>query len=261
MKFFRALKALLDSQYALMLEYRVEIALWAVSGLLPLIMLGIWVEVDSSNFVELSNEQITRYFLSAFVVRQFTAVWVMVSFEEDTLEGRIAPFLLQPIIPFWRYFTSHVAEQITRIPIVLLMLIVFFIFLPDTFWIPSLLHILLSLLSIILAFWVRFLIHWCFSMLCFWNERASSIERLLLIPYIFLSGLVAPLNVFPNSVKSIAMFTPYPYLLAFPAQLLSGEKVNIINGFAMLIIWGIIFLCISLFAWNKGLKHYSAMGA
>ena len=33
-------RALLGSQYALMLEYRAEIALWALSGLLPFIMLG-----------------------------------------------------------------------------------------------------------------------------------------------------------------------------------------------------------------------------
>jgi ABC-type uncharacterized transport system permease subunit len=35
----RVARALFTSQYALMLEYRAEIALWALSGVLPLIML------------------------------------------------------------------------------------------------------------------------------------------------------------------------------------------------------------------------------
>ena len=39
---WRVARALLGSQYALMLEYRAEIALWALSGVLPLIMLGVW---------------------------------------------------------------------------------------------------------------------------------------------------------------------------------------------------------------------------
>ena len=39
---WRVARALLVSQYALMLEYRAEIVLWALSGVLPLIMLGVW---------------------------------------------------------------------------------------------------------------------------------------------------------------------------------------------------------------------------
>ena len=75
--------ALVTSQYALMLEYRAEIILWAISGFLPLIMLGIWREAGISLSMGLNDQWLTRYFVSAFFVRQFTAVWVMISFEED----------------------------------------------------------------------------------------------------------------------------------------------------------------------------------
>ena len=37
----RLARVLLSSQYALMLEFRAEIVLWALSGVLPLIMLGL----------------------------------------------------------------------------------------------------------------------------------------------------------------------------------------------------------------------------
>ena len=37
----RIIRVLLGSQYAYMLEYRAEIALWALSGVLPFIMLSI----------------------------------------------------------------------------------------------------------------------------------------------------------------------------------------------------------------------------
>ena len=111
----------------------------------------------------------------------------MVSFEEDNLEGRLSPFLLQPISPFWRYYFSHIAEQITRIPIVILMLILFFLFSPSIFWLPRFSNVVLGLVAIFSAFTLRFLLHWIFAMLCFWNDRASAIERLILIPYLFLS--------------------------------------------------------------------------
>ena len=53
--------ALISTQYSLMLEYRAEIILWALSGVLPLIMLSIWIGPDSL----LSNQQ-TIYFKKYF---------------------------------------------------------------------------------------------------------------------------------------------------------------------------------------------------
>ena len=74
---WRVARALLVSQYALMLEYRAEIVLWALSGVLPLIMLGVWSGSGAGAGAGLSPQQISRYFLSAFLVRQFTVVWLI----------------------------------------------------------------------------------------------------------------------------------------------------------------------------------------
>ena len=42
----RIIRVLLGCQYAHMLEYRAEIALWALSGVLPFIMLSVWSGSD-----------------------------------------------------------------------------------------------------------------------------------------------------------------------------------------------------------------------
>ena len=166
--------ALIGSQYALMLEYRAEIILWAISGILPLIMLGIWKEADITSSLGLNNQALDKYFISAFIVRQFTAVWVMVTFEEDNIEGRLSPYLLQPIIPFWRYYSSHLAEQISRLPIVIILLIFLFILMPGSFWLPSFPTILLFIFSTFLAFSVRFLLH------CYLQWHVSGMIELVL---------------------------------------------------------------------------------
>ena len=260
-RFYVIARSLISTQYALMLEYRAEIILWAISGILPLIMLGIWKEASITTSIGLDHEWLEKYFISAFIVRQFTAVWVMVTFEEDNIEGKLSPYLLQPIMPFWRYYFSHIAEQISRLPIVIIMMTILFIFLPDSLWIPSFKSFSLFFISLILAFSVRFLLHWLFSMICFWNDRASAIERLLLIPYLFLSGLVAPLDAFPTSISSIAYLTPFPYILSFPSKLLAGQDVDIIASFFALIVWGLLLLILSYIFWEKGLRKYSGMGA
>ena len=114
----RIAAVLLSSQYAYMLEYRAEIVLWALSGVLPFIMLGLWSAVDAGGGLWMSPLQLARYFLSAFVVRQFTIVWVMYTFEEDNLNGRLSPYLLQPLPLVWRYVAAHLSEQATRLPFV-----------------------------------------------------------------------------------------------------------------------------------------------
>ena len=253
--------ALLTSQYALMLEYRAEIVLWAISGLLPLIMLGVWTNSGVTGSIGFDYETISRYFISAFLVRQFTAVWVMVTFEEDHIEGKLSPYLLQPINPFWRYYSSHIAEQISRIPIVVIMMFLLFLFIPNSFWIPSIKTTISFVFVLFIAFTVRFVMHWMFSMLCFWSERASALERLLLIPYLFLSGLVAPLEAYPDNVRSFCMMTPFPYILAFPAKLLSGSDVQIINNFLILLLWGFLFAFLGHIFWQKGVYRYSGMGS
>ncbi|WP_320676724.1 ABC transporter permease [Prochlorococcus sp. MIT 1300] len=260
-KGFKIARALIVSQYALMLEYRAEIILWAISGLLPLIMLGLWSDSQAAQLSGISKQELNRYFLSAFVVRQFTAVWVMVIFEEDLVEGRLSPFLLQPVKPFWRYLSSHVAEQFSRIPIVIIILAIFFFFNPSSFWLPDPLDIFLGIIAMVFAFFARFIMHWMFAMICFFSERASAIERLLLIPYLFLSGLVAPLEIFPDPIRKFAMLTPFPYLLSYPSNIFAGNSENILLGILGLLFWFTLFLLVSNFAWKKGIRHYSAMGS
>ena len=55
---------MLSSQYALMIEYRAEIVLWAVSGILPLIMLALWSGSNSLESLDLNKQDITRYFMT-----------------------------------------------------------------------------------------------------------------------------------------------------------------------------------------------------
>ena len=254
-------RALLGSQYALMLEYRAEIALWALSGVLPLIMLGVWSGSGAGTAAGLSPQQLSHYFLAAFVVRQFTVVWLIHVFEEDALQGRLSPLLLQPLAPLWRYLAAHISEQATRVPFVLLMLGVLGLAAPGVLWWPSPGALVLGLLAILAAFLLRFLLQILVTTLCFWSERAAALDRLLLIPYLFLSGLVAPLDTFPPVVRRLALATPFPWMVDFPARLLAGEPVNVALGFGAIASWCLLLWPFSRWLWRAGLRRYSAMGA
>ena len=258
---WRVARALLGSQYALMLEYRAEIALWALSGVLPLIMLGVWSGSGAAAAAGLSAQQLSHYFLAAFVVRQFTVVWLIQVFEDDALQGRLSPFLLQPLSPLWRYLAAHFSEQASRIPFVAVMLLAVGLAAPGLLWLPSASNLLLGILAIVAAFLLRFLLQVLVTTLCFWSERAAALDRLLMIPYLFLSGIVAPLDTFPPGVRRLALATPFPWMVDFPARLLAGEPVNLALGFGAIAAWCLLLLPIGHWLWRAGLRRYSAMGA
>ena len=251
---------LLKTQYSNMLEYRIEIALWAISGVIPFFMLNIWTNNDLNESINISNVMLARYFLSAFFVRQFSVVWVVFTFEEDALLGRISPYLIQPLHPFLRYLAQHIAEQITRFPFALIIAFLFFIFNPESLWMPSLSIIIFALLSTFFSFLIQFLIQSIIASFCFWTEKASAIEKLIFIPTLFLSGLLAPVESFPNQVKAWIYFTPFPYMIDLPARILSGNSVNIFPGLLIQIIWIFLFLFIFKRIWISGTKKFTAMG-
>jgi ABC-2 type transport system permease protein len=257
----RIARALLSSQYALMLEYRAEIALWALSGVLPLIMLGVWQGSGAAQAAGLSPQALGRYFMAAFVVRQFTVVWLIHVFEEEALQGKLSPQLLQPLHPLWRHLAAHLAEQATRLPFVVVMMLLVGIWQPASVPLPGPGRLLLAALAILAAFVLRFIVQSILTMACFWSERAAALDRLLLIPYLFFSGLVAPLATFPPAVRRLAEATPFPWMLAFPASLLAGEPVDAVTGFTTIAAWCTGLLPIALVLWRIGLRRYSAMGA
>ncbi|MCP9887291.1 ABC-2 family transporter protein [Cyanobium sp. ATX 6A2] len=259
-------------QFAYMAEYRAEIALWALSGVLPFIMLGLWSAAAGSGAgggldLGLSPAELGRYFLCVFVVRQFSVVWVVWQFEEDALQGRLSPYLLQPLHPLWRYVAAHQAEQATRLPFVLLIASLFFLLQPQSFAWPGPARVLLGVLAVGLAFAINFLLQSLIATLCFWSERASALERLLYVPTVFLSGLVAPLQAFPPELRRLALHTPFPYLIGFPAQVLAGNPMGegqpfgLAAGFAAMALWIALLLPLLVLLWRAGVRRYSAMGA
>lgn len=260
-KIIKKALTLLSVYYAYMVEYRAELILWVLAGSLPIILMGVWIQAAQNGKFGLTPVDFARYFLAVFLVRQFTITWVVWEFEKQVVEGKLSPRLLQPLDPAWHYISTHLSERLARMPFSLFLVILFFVLYPQTFWLPSFANLLLFAVSVMLAFALRFVIQYTFAMFAFWTERASALENLFFLFYLFLSGMIAPLEVFPEPVRAIALLTPFPYLINFPASLLVGLPVDVTRGFLTMIGWFLVFLGANRLLWRRGLKQYSGMGA
>jgi ABC-2 type transport system permease protein len=260
-KALKITRVMLSVYYAYMVEYRAELVFWVLSGTFPLILMGLWVEAAQSDRFDLSPTELVQYFLAVFLVRQFTVVWVIWEFEREVVEGRLSPYLLQPVDPAWRHFFSHVSERFARLPFAFLLVGLFLLLYPYAAWLPRWDNLLLGLLAVALAFCLRFLMQYSFALAAFWTERASALEQFWFLLYTFLSGMVAPLSLFPDAVREVVLWTPFPYLIYFPATLLINRPENVAQGFVAMVLWSLAFWGLNRWLWRQGLKQYSGMGA
>lgn len=265
----RKLRVLFSVHYAEMIEYRAEIALWAVATMQPLIMMGVWAKAGESGLFSFTQVEIFRYFIAVFMIRQLTIVWTIHHFEFLMVTGRLSPHLLHPIDPGIRFILMHLGEQWTRLPFAVAIIGVFMLLYPDTItggeggavWWPGWSSLLLAVVACYTAFILRFFMQYALCMAAFWHERVSAMDAILFIPYMFFSGLVLPFEALPDTLREILLWTPFPYMVWFPATLLVHGDAPLLRGFLTMTGWTVIFFVLYRYLWHKGLKHYSAMGA
>jgi ABC-2 type transport system permease protein len=260
-QFFRVSKSLLLTYYAYMLEYRSELLLWALSGSLPFILMGVWTQAAQDGNFGLSSVEFARYFLAVYLVRQLTVVWVIWDFEREIVDGKLSFRLLQPLDPIWHHIWSHIGERFARLPFIFGLVALFFCLYPSAVWIPNLGSLGLFAIAISFAFALQFLMQYTLAMFAFWTEKASAIQEVWFLVYLFLSGAIAPLELFPPAVRSIALWTPFPYILNFPASILTGLKVDFLRSLGVMLVWLALFFVLNRWLWRKGLRQYSGMGA
>lgn len=259
-RMLRKARALFGLYLSYMLEYRAEIYLWVLASVLPLILLGVWAHAAESGAYPLSRVEFIRYFIAVFVVRQFSFIWVIWEFEELVVSGKLSQQLLQPIDPVWRFVASHVTERVVRLPLVLGVVGICFALYPDAIWLPSAADFVSAFALLVLAFAARFALQYMMSMLAFWSERAASIEELWFVVHLFLSGLIAPLDVYPEAVRRATELTPFPYLIYYPVNLLLGRGAPLERAVLVLGVWGGLGWLLQRVLWRRGLRRYSAMG-
>jgi ABC-2 type transport system permease protein len=244
-----------------MLEYRAELLLWALSGSLPFILMGVWSEAAQQVNFGLSSIEFAQYFLAVYLVRQLTVVWVIWDFERDIVDGKLSFRLLQPLDPVWHHVLSHVGERFARLPFIFGLVTLFFLLYPSAFWLPSFNNLVLFAIASIGAFLLQFVIQYTLAMFAFWTEKASAIQEVWFLVHLFLSGAIAPLELFPPEMRAIIRWTPFPYIINFPASILTGLKVDIVHDFGVMLIWILVFSIVNRLLWRKGLRQYSGMGA
>ena len=258
---WRKARTLVTVYFAYMLEYRGEILFWMLSGITPFFFMSAWSQAAGRGLTAYSAVTYARYFFAVFLARQLAIVWVHWNLSEDVRSGKLSFRLLQPLDPLWFYLADHLGERGVRLPMLLVVGLVFAWLYPHALVWPGAGRVALGTVAVTLAFGVNFFASYAVGLLSFWLEDATEIYNLWYVATLFFSGMLAPLGLYPQAVRSAIAWTPFPYLVYLPAALWSGLEVDWRRGLLALLLWNVFFLLLARSLWRAGRRHFSAMGA
>jgi ABC-2 type transport system permease protein len=120
----------------------------------------------------------------------------------------------------------------------------------------------LTLVSVLLAALLQFLIAYSVAMLAFWMLEISTVVFIIYSFEYFLSGHMFPIAFLPDSIQAILRLSPFPYEVYFPISIFMEQAKGREIWYGMLIQVSWVFL-IYLGAgalWRGGLRKYQAAG-
>ncbi len=262
----RKYPTLLRASWSLMLEFRGEILLWMMSSAISLVMLVVWLSVaeDNNNSVNgFNGNDFVTYFLSSWAIRNLTAVWASWEMDSNVREGKLSPMLLRPMNPVHWDISQNLAEKALRAAIVLPVVILVMLFGPGLNIDWSLANVLAFLVSIVGAWLILFWADYLMGLSAFWTSQANAVITTWYGIRLILSGMVAPLVMFPASLQTALLWLPFRYTNSFTVEIITGRMNgnDLWFGFALQAFWALFFFCIAQITWKIALRNYSAVGA
>lgn len=258
-------RAQFRTNLAIQIQYRASLLIWLIGAVLePLIYLIVWNTVARSqggSVQGLAPGDFAAYYIVGMVVNQLTFTWVMWEWDAYVREGTLAAWLLRPWHPIHQDITENVAyKTLTLVVLAPTVLVLALIFRPIIDW--QWWSVLAFLPALLLAFILRFVAEWTLAMAAFWTTRTAAINELYYVVFLFFSGRLAPLALFPAGIAALAWLLPFRWMLSFPIELLLGNLTPraALAGVAAQVAWIAAALVLMCIVWHAGVRRFGAVG-
>jgi len=253
------------SSLAANLAYRGAVAIWVLTSVIqPLVFIVVWRTVAGAGSTGgYSAAQFVAYFLVMMVVDHLTFIWHMWEFEYRIRTGAFSPLLLRPVHPIHHDVCENLSYKLVGLvgilPAAVLLAVLFDADLSRT----SPAAVLAFLPALLLAMVLRFVVEWCVALSAFWLIKVSAINTVFFSLFTFLGGQFAPLDVLPPWMQAVAAWTPFPWTLAFPVEVLLGRRAGseLVVGYAAQLAWIAVAVLVLRLLWSRATRRYSAVGS
>lgn len=260
---------LLKAAYLLDLKRRAIYAydFWLKMIIPPLIQLCVgyylWTAIYSQGYSELGGYTLSGMLLYTFIA---ASVYQMVQPEvgvvlRDIYSGTLTKFLFYPGSFFAFKFMAHLAQMTLAASQMIIGCALLFWGLGAT---PeaSFLSIIAGIFAVLLSGYLFFISAACLELCGFWVETVWGLVIMHQFVTHLLGGKLIPLSLFPLWAQETIQWLPFPYMVAFPTELLLGKVTlaHAILGFLIGGIWALILTFCAHAIWNRGSYQYTGTG-
>jgi ABC-2 type transport system permease protein len=256
--------ALARAGWAITVEYRAQILIWMMYSVLMVIMLVVWLSIAEDGPVNgFTQADFVTYFMIGWLVRNLTAVWASWELDFAIREGRLSPMLLRPIHPIHNEIAGNWVEKSLRLVIVIPIVVIVLIATPNASVVLTPLNIIAFIVSVIGAWLILFFVDYLIGMLAFWTTQTSAFIVAFDSIRIVLTGIIAPLAMFPQAAQDVLRWTPFPYMLNFSVDIAMGRLTpeGMLLGFVVQWAWVAVVIAAMRAMWRIAIRSYSAVGA
>lgn len=248
-----------------MSQYRANLAIWILSLIAePIIYMTIWTTIaqQGGSVQGITAGEFAAYYITWMLARHFAVTLSPEAISWRVRSGTFSGLLMRPVHPIHADVGENIGYKLVALPIILLAMLGLALVFPPTFTLQWW-TVLAFIPAMMLAFFIRFLSHWILGLIAFWTTRASAIYEMFFVAEIFLTGRLAPLELLPDWIITLASVLPFRWMLSFPVEVLLGRIApqDLWVGFGAQLIWLAIMLVLLNIVWKAATRHYSAVGA
>ncbi len=262
-----AVGAFLRPSIATMLQYRGEMALWAVWGVVyPSVAMAMWsaaVRGSSAGAIHgMDGRDFAAYFLLMMIVGHLTTAWDIFEMGYVVRTGAMSSRLLRPVLPIWHNLADNLAYKAVTLGMLVPIWVVIWLVVQPRLTADAT-QIGLGIAATAVAAVLHFLWNYNLALGAFWLTRTEGLAELWWGTNILFGGRMAPLTIMPALLQYVAALLPFKWIIWFPSAALAGQldTRGLVQGLAWQLGWLVVGIVFFRLAWRYALRRYSAVGA
>jgi ABC-2 type transport system permease protein len=248
--------------------YRWNFLFRSLFGLFPLLgTVFIWgaiFEAKGGGINNFNYASVVYYFLLVLVLDSLITPgddeWQVAA---DIREGQMNSFLIKPVnylvYRLALFVSNRLLYSLVTLPVVV---IIFASFHRYLVWPSSSAIWILTMVSVLFAGLLQFMIAYSVALFAFWMLEISTVVFIIYSFEYFLSGHMFPIGFLPPAMQAVLKFLPFQYEIYFPIAIFM-EKVHgteLWEGLLIQFCWVLLIALGANTLWRQGLKRYQAYG-
>lgn len=244
-----------------LMVYKVNFLLQMIAPLFVFLFVkvSLWTSIyeGAERIAGYDLDQMLSYHLWILIVTLITLSQAGGEISQDIRLGRITAYLIYPFSLFEFHLAKFLANILVKVIVALVTLAGAMAAVGVT---VEPMHLVQGMILSLCAAGFWFMINYFFGLIAFWLEETWTFTVMIQVITYFFSGAIIPLELYPEWLKGILEYSPFPYIGFVPAKIFMGAEVDL--GFSLLVlgVWTLIVALLSQWVWNRGVRMYTAAG-